>query len=429
VGCGLQYKKGFVNIDAYDSTVADRVMSVTHLEFDDQSFTHVDCNQVLEHLGAAKSIYALSEIYRVLKPSGSLLVETPDLLNSFKSFIKGDENNRKMIMNWIYGLDMPGMSHRYGFPKELLERMLRETGFSDIKITHINLNSLQPSLRATCKKANSMVHQVISIFRKRLIEEGIVNLENQIEVIEKEMLIQDLVQIVLNADMPLDHKWNRAIVERSAVCSPIIGRVFLDCVCAAKLSSDASIEHIKILEELDSLNFVNILTYIFSEMPIRPGQQDESFASVIKLGKQIVGKLMAKDHSAIDEIRNTSKKIQEENHNDFFSNVGLQVISSRKLALGLKAFGAYALEEAISLIQDAIRFNHDSTLAFWNLARIFGLKENKEKMLQYYSTVRNLLMLQYPKSYRSYISNLENEKKTIEVGNCEMYARPIFSYQ
>ena len=99
IGCGFEYKKGYVNVDAYNNTVADHVMSATHLEFDNQSFSHVECIQVMEHLGAAKSIYALSEIYRVLQPGGSFLLETPNLVSSFKSFIKGDENNRKLIMN------------------------------------------------------------------------------------------------------------------------------------------------------------------------------------------------------------------------------------------------------------------------------------------------------------------------------------------
>ena len=109
IGCGLEYKKGYVNVDAYNDTVADRVMSVTNLEFESRSFSHVDCIQVVEHLGAAKSIYSVSEIYRVLKPEGTFLLETPDLISSFKNFIKGNEDSRKLIMNWIYGLDMPGM--------------------------------------------------------------------------------------------------------------------------------------------------------------------------------------------------------------------------------------------------------------------------------------------------------------------------------
>lgn len=99
IGCGLEYKKGYINIDAFDRSVADRVMSALNLEFEDNSFTQVDCLHVLEHLGAGKSIYALAEVYRVLKPNGLFLLETPNLKNSFKRFLKGNEDQRKYLMN------------------------------------------------------------------------------------------------------------------------------------------------------------------------------------------------------------------------------------------------------------------------------------------------------------------------------------------
>lgn len=418
-----------MNIDAFNNTVADRLMSVTNLEFDDQFFSHVACIQVLEHLGAAKSIYALSEIYRVLTTEGTFLLETPDLVNSFKSFIKGDEDNRKLIMNWIYGLDTPGMSHKYGFPKELLERMLQETGFIDIKIVQLKPKSIHPSLRATCRKEKSRIHQVISQFRKTLVEEGIVNIEQQVEVIEKETLIQELIKITLNTGSTFGEKYLKAIVETSSVCSPKIGRIFLDCISEAELvTHDEITDYVESLEKLDSMSFVNLLTHIFCELPIIPGQQSESYASVLKMGKQIVGKFIAKDQSSIVEITNTSKKIQNYGNNDFFSSVGLEIISNRQLSLGLKAFGLNQIDNATKLILDAIRLNRDSITAFWNLARISVLNQNTESALKYYSAVRDLLMLHHPKNYRIYMKNVDNERRSAEEGKGEMFSKPLYSY-
>jgi len=429
IGCGLEYKKGYVNIDAFDNTVADRFMFATNLEFDNQTFSHVACIQVLEHLGAAKSIYALSEIYRVLTKGGTFLLETPDLVNSFKSFIKGDEDNRKLIMNWIYGLDVPGMSHKYGFPKELLERMLQETGFIDIEIVHLKPKSIHPSLRATCRKGKSRIHQIINQFRKKLVEEGIVNLDQQVEVIEKETLIQELINITLKAGSTFGENYIKTIVETSSICSPKSGRVFLDCISEAELTTHDEIrDYVETLEKLDSMNFVNVLTHIFSELPIIPGQQNESYASVIKLGKQIVGKFLVNDQSAISEITSTSKKIQNYGNNDFFSSVGLEIMSNKQLALGLKAFGLDQIDNATKLIHDAIRLNRDSITAFWNLARISVLNQKTESALQYYSTVRNLLMLHHPKNYRSYMKNVDNERRAAEEGKGEMFSRPLYSY-
>lgn len=429
IGCGLEYKKGYVNIDAFDNTVADRLMFATNLEFDNQTFSHVACIQVLEHLGAAKSIYALGEIYRVLTKGGTFLLETPDLVNSFKSFIKGDEDNRKLIMNWIYGLDMPGMSHKYGFPKELLERMLHEAGFIDIEIVQLKPKSIHPSLRATCKKGNSRVYQVISQFRKTLVEEKQMDLDHQVEVIEKEVLIQKLVQLTLNAGTTLGERYLKTIVETSAIVSPKIGQVFMNCLSNAKLviHNDTS-KYREILENLDSLNFVDVLIHLFCEMPIKPGLQRESFDTVANLGRQLVRKFIAEDQSAIDEITSTSKKIQNYGNNDFFSSVGLEIMSNKQLSLGLKAFGLDQIDNATKLIHDAIRLNRDSITAFWNLARISVLNQKTKSALRYYSAVRDLLMLRHPRNYRSYMKNVDIERRSAEDGKGEMFSKPLFSY-
>lgn len=429
IGCGLEYKKGYVNVDAYDNTVADHVMSVTNLEFDNQSFSHVACIQLMEHLGAAKSIYALSEIYRVLKPGGSFLLETPDLVSSFKSFIKGDENNRKMIMNWIYGLDMPGMSHKYGFPKELLERILHEAGFIDVKIVQFNPKSIHPSLRATCQKGDAEIHQMISQFRSTLVEERTVNLDNQVEVMEKEGLIQKLVGLALKGGPKLEDRYLKAIVESSAVCCPKIGRIFLDSINDANMTKSKELmEYRKILENLDCVRFVDVLTYLFKEMPINPGLQNETFDTVVKLGKQLVRKFITGDQTVIDEIKNTESKIKANGHIDYFSMIGLELMSNRKVALGLKAFGLDQLEEAINLLQDAVRLNRDSVIAFWNLARLSVLKQDPTKMKQYYSTVNDLLMLKHPTNYSNYVRIVDQERISANKGAEKIHSRPIYSY-
>ena len=43
LGCGKIYKKGYINVDAFDDSVADQVMSAFDLGFDDNTFTRVEC--------------------------------------------------------------------------------------------------------------------------------------------------------------------------------------------------------------------------------------------------------------------------------------------------------------------------------------------------------------------------------------------------
>ena len=95
IGCGKTYKEGFINIDAFDSTVADKIMPANDLKFSSNSIDEIQSIQLIEHLGLFNAIYALSEWFRVLKPGGNLIIETPNLEKSFKNFINGDLETRK----------------------------------------------------------------------------------------------------------------------------------------------------------------------------------------------------------------------------------------------------------------------------------------------------------------------------------------------
>ena len=428
IGCGLVYRKGYVNIDAYDSTVADERMSAIRLNFDNDTFTQVDCVHVLEHLGAAKSIYALSEIYRILKPNAIFLLETPDLVNSFKSFIKGKEEDRKLLMNWIYGLDSPGMSHRYGFPRVLLKRMLEETGFTDLEMRYVNPKSVHPSLRVTCKKHESTVYQTISEFRRRLVEGKDVDLDNQVEALEKETLIQSLIQLTLSADSLLDDSYVAKIIKTSATVAPKVGEVFLKSLHNNKLlSSNRVNEFLGMLEKLDSVDFVKVLTLLFYEMPVNPGFQDESFDTVVKIAEQLIRKVIRGEIEALSRIESVAERTDDVGYIGYFSKTGLEILSNKKVALGLKAFGLNQLDESVKLFQDAVKLNHDSIISFWNLARLSVLQQNEEKTAQNYAAVRRILELKYPKHRQIYTKRLEEEQRLATTGNERVFTEPIYS--
>jgi predicted SAM-dependent methyltransferase len=426
LGCGLEYKKGYANIDAFDDSVADKVMSALNLEFEDNTFTQVDCIQVLEHLGAAKSIYALAEMYRVLTPKGLLLIETPDLKNSFKIFLKGNENQRKLVMNWIYGLDMPGMSHKYGFPEELLERMLLETGFVDIEITRVDTKSAYPSLRATSRKEVSMVHQFFGHFRKNLLQTKLVDLDNQVDVIEKEVVIQELLETALNSKNSSQHL--NKMLKATSTSSPEIGYLYLETAISHNLVShkEAS-NYLRVLKELVSLRFTRVMTHLFQEMPVIPGHQNDTFETIKSMCELSVEKLLSGEQAVIDELRSTSEKIDEEIQSDLFCKTALEMVSRSQLALGAKAFVQERLDEAITHYDKAIRFNRDSILAYWNLARIRSLNDTQEKASHCYDATKELLKLQYPKLHRAICKKIDDEIDYITRGNRKQINDPVLS--
>ena len=119
IGCGGIYKKNYVNIDAFTELVADEIMPAESLKISDNSVEVIEANKVIEHLGIGRALYAISEFFRVLKPRGKLIIETPDIEKSFKIFLSGRKKDRENILPWIYGIDSPGMQHKFCFPEEL----------------------------------------------------------------------------------------------------------------------------------------------------------------------------------------------------------------------------------------------------------------------------------------------------------------------
>lgn len=426
LGCGLEYKKDYINIDAFDKTVADHVMSALDLEFEDNTFSQVDCTQVLEHLGAAKSIYALAEVYRVLKPDGLFLIETPDLMSSFKTFLKGNEDQRKLVMNWIYGLDMPGMTHKYGFPEELLGRMLLETGFVDIEITPVNTKTSYPSLRATSRKPGSKVHQFFSHFRRDLLQTNVVDLDNQVDVIEKEAILQDMLLTALNSEKSSQHL--NGILKATSTSCPKMGQLYLESAIDSNLVSERETSnHLKVFKELVSLQFPRVMTHLFQEMPVIPGYQAVTFETIKSMFDQSVRKLLRGDQSVIDEIKNTSERIDEEIETDLFSMTVLEMLSVAQHALGAKEFSQTRFDSAMAHYDKAIRLNRDSILAFWNLARMQSLKDMEEEAGHNYEVTKNLLKIRYPKLQRTMCKKVDDEIEYVTKGSRKRLSHPVLS--
>jgi predicted SAM-dependent methyltransferase len=428
IGCGRNYRRGYVNIDAFDDTVADKLMAAEDMDFEDNMFSEVACIHTLEHLGPARSIYALSEIYRVLQPSGVLLLQTPDLVTSFMSFVKGNWEKRKLIMNWVFGLDSPGMSHRYGFPAELLQLVLREVGFEEIKIEYIDTNSLNPTIQARCTKQINPVYQFISRFRKNLVRERFVSLDQQVEVLEIESLIQEIIHIIGTSGTALNRNHIRRITVTAGTCSPRIGRVFLETmIVSGRVDPNLSEKYVSLLKELEDTGFVKLLTHLFMKMPIMPGRQKDTFQALRSMMEKAIDKQLAGERETGKIYATAASQLAGWIESTYFSETMLKELSEQRLALGLKTFAHEQLEQAESHFVDAIRLNRDSILAYWNIARVFALRGLTERSLKCYRSVVDLIPTQYLKQSRRYLKSVEKEIKSVSQGDLLVAGTPIDS--
>lgn len=119
------------------------------LPFKDNTIDHIYASHVLEHIYWYKTDFALSEVFRVLKPKGIFEVHVPD----FKIILKV-YNTKKMIDGWrryneetndymkwvngrLFAYNREGhgdfYSHKCCFDEEYLEKCLRIAGFKNIK--------------------------------------------------------------------------------------------------------------------------------------------------------------------------------------------------------------------------------------------------------------------------------------------------------
>ena len=76
LGCGLDIREGWVNLDSAKLPGVDVVhdLAVVPLPFADASFSEILCQDVLEHVNYAP---VLRDLHRILRPGGRVVIRSP----------------------------------------------------------------------------------------------------------------------------------------------------------------------------------------------------------------------------------------------------------------------------------------------------------------------------------------------------------------
>ena len=110
---------------------------------------------ILEHLKNDDVPLAMKAVYRVLKIGGVWNIEVPDLLWLFNDFLQMPEDQRwGWKLQTIFGMqNHEGEYHKTGFSDYRLGKMLKDTGFTRIKVdTFFSKNCNQGVIRASAMK-------------------------------------------------------------------------------------------------------------------------------------------------------------------------------------------------------------------------------------------------------------------------------------
>ena len=129
LGCGLDRRSGYVNVDVRANVRPDRVMDVRDLSsIRDDSVEEILARDVLEHVGWREVDDVLAGWFRVLMPGGTLYLQLPNLRYLADRYLT--TGNTTEFVLWLYGgQDYPENSHRCGFDKDSLRAALRCAGF------------------------------------------------------------------------------------------------------------------------------------------------------------------------------------------------------------------------------------------------------------------------------------------------------------
>lgn len=432
IGCGLVYKKGYVNIDAYDNTVADARMEAHCLEFENESAEHIECSHVLEHMGLGEAVYALSEFYRVLRPSGTLLLRTPDVEESFRAFVKSGQDKRKLLLNWIYGIDRAGMNHKYGYPLDLVEILLKDVGFSKRRTERVGKGSHRPELRLVCTKQDTSAEkQLLAKLRHALVKQGVVDVHDQVRTMDIEDVLGTVRQHVIGI-VQGDTKAALSAVVDLTLHSPMLASVFLSLLLENSLISDELYQRISgVLEELEKANLPEALVHVVKEMPLEPLTQSEAYGSACRLGLDAIRKAISERHipTEIEWLSRPGSVPSASEGVTLFTEQILESLSSTHRAQGMRALAQGDIDSASAHLLTALRLDRDSLSAAWNLARVMLSGGESDMTLRYLDYSIVLANARHPVEAGRFLKGLEADRQQVIAGTQARPLAPVYDVE
>lgn len=169
IGCGTDYKEGWINIDNNSDNNIERLDLNWDLHyslpFKDGSVDYIFNEHFIEHLSVEEGQSAIKDMMRVLKPGGVLRMATPDLEVTIDKYINipitKDETIKKFGLDFIktraerINIGFRWWGHKWIYDWEELDRRVREAGFTKIKqcklykSKHKELNNLETRVEST----------------------------------------------------------------------------------------------------------------------------------------------------------------------------------------------------------------------------------------------------------------------------------------
>ena len=134
LGCGLDKREGFLNIDINASGDPDLVCDITNLQsLPSAYFEYAIAQDVLEHIQRLKIRNTLKEWNRILKIGGVLELQLPNVVGLLTLLTKKENKSpimQEKLLQCLFGTQgYVGDFHYFGFTDILIKSLLESTGF------------------------------------------------------------------------------------------------------------------------------------------------------------------------------------------------------------------------------------------------------------------------------------------------------------
>lgn len=147
VGCGTDYKDGWVNIDNNSDNNIEKLDLNWDLRnplpFKKNSVDFIFNEHFIEHLDVEEAQAVIEDFMRVLKPAGVLRIAMPDLEESVAQYMDPSWKKKSVIKNFELGFvktraELLNMAfrwwgHQWLYDWDELERRLKDAGCKNIK--------------------------------------------------------------------------------------------------------------------------------------------------------------------------------------------------------------------------------------------------------------------------------------------------------
>ena len=116
--------------------------------FSDSTFDYVFCEHMIEHIPYEKGVFMLRECHRILKPSGTIRISTPDLGVLLGLYNSKPDSRQAQYIKWItdqflqvriYRASLVinnafrNWNHQFLYDSDLLQMVMKEAGFDTIR--------------------------------------------------------------------------------------------------------------------------------------------------------------------------------------------------------------------------------------------------------------------------------------------------------